>query len=1041
MLKSLFKLNTFIDQIDENSFKIPVINPNHTISYKFLLLNYMKICEIINTIDLIHNTFNRIRPYLPLDRNNNIEFTNHNRLFLRFFQANPMNNPGGGGTEDANIQAIINLRPAPATQPNDFFEIDIYNFLERKNIIVDDISAINLTNVKDCKISELVEKLNTINREKYTLKFIDLLNRNNANQNFYRDKYFNTLITANEKNKFIQDFAIKYKAALNGAGAAVDIPNAPLVHVVYPFIIGSINDISPDPEYDLASKNDASFKLFALTYPNPGILPAAAAIAVAPAIATAVAPVLVSTAINAVRAAIAPGAGVAAIVAAVPGAINAPAVAAAAAAAAAAATAAAATVAAVSIATAKATNATAATVAADAAAAAANFVIPAGAAVAAINIGIMINGVAGQNAFDIATAAAIAAGPVGAAQIGNAVRAAIVGLAVAPLAAAANGSAIAIRAAAFAAAAIAGATPAAVVAAVRAAAIAAGATPAILEVANAALSKELEVMIDFKPEFKNGDNYIKRDNNAKLLTPNKEPITILKKIIIKKVLQRINTFTPKYDRLITKYNPGNVDKNEYKSIVVSFINEYIDEYIDSAKVNYARKLLRGEYDLTNLDLYDMFNIPNIKDTVSTITSVDYRTSSSENYESEANNAKEQIHFYNYNSIDEKLLCYNNNIEIIKKLLDNSQTNYFDTDKEGNNILHYLVNIENYNFFMQIFKGKYKEKLQKFKNTKNKYNQSPIDLIKDKIYKNNINFYLIKKKIPDEEKLLFSMIFSSDLYTKLKNTQEVNGLIPNYIKDIFDDLFLIYNLDDVNVDIFNPLIVGLHKKVYKEMFTNNASIKKIARVKWDIRDTSNQNLDIKNELYQFIQIKHNIRKTKIKDNEYLRRFWNSIVHVITLHFTTVFYDMVYDLIEKHKDQLIGVQIPVEPDGLVGPASNVDDILREFKESIFNFDPRYVNRNLGQEIVIYLYKKKYSSEIKEDKQLLDIDGILKYKLNKIINLNSKDRKLVYDQQIEKIVLTMKALFEQIYKRIQIFLINYIKFIELQYNLQSIRNELSL
>jgi hypothetical protein len=121
-------------------------------------------------------------------------------------------------------------------------------------------------------------------------------------------------------------------------------------------------------------------------------------------------------------------------------------------------------------------------------------------------------------------------------------------------------------------------------------------------------------------------------------------------------------------------------------------------------------------------------------------------------------------------------------------------------------------------------------------------------------------------------------------------------------------------------------------------------------------------------------------------------------------------MVYDLIEKHKNQLIGVQIPVGP---VGPAPNVDDILREFKESIFNFDPRYVNRNLGQEIVIYLYKKKYSSEIKEDKQLLDIDGILKYKLNKIINLNSKDRKLVYDQQIEKIVLTMKALFEQIYK----------------------------
>jgi hypothetical protein len=221
-----------------------------------------------------------------------------------------------------------------------------------------------------------------------------------------------------------------------------------------------------------------------------------------------------------------------------------------------------------------------------------------------------------------------------------------------------------------------------------------------------------------------------------------------------------------------------------------------------------------------------------------------------------------------------------------------------------------------------------------------------------------------------------------------------------------------------------------------MFTHALSFKKIGLVKWDIRDTSNQSLEIKNELYQFIQKKHITKKRYISNNDYFKRFWNSIAHIITLHFSTVFYDMIYDLLEEHKGKLIGVSIPRT---ITTPS--VNEILQEFKDSLFNFDPQYKNgeRNLGQEIVLYLYKIKYSSEIKEDKQLPDLESILKLKLKKIINLNSKERDVSYNQQIEKIILNLKAFFEVFSKKIIIFLTNYIKFIELQYNLQAIRKAL--
>jgi hypothetical protein len=62
-----------------------------------------------------------------------------------------------------------------------------------------------------------------------------------------------------------------------------------------------------------------------------------------------------------------------------------------------------------------------------------------------------------------------------------------------------------------------------------------------------------------------------------------------------------------------------------------------------------------------------------------------------------------------------------------------------------------------------------------------------------------------------------------------------------------------------------------------------------------------------------------------------------------------------------------------------------------------------------------------------------------LKKILTLNSNKRDIIWTQQIDKIIMILKALFETFNKDLVIFLTNYVKFIELQYNLQEIRNAL--
>jgi hypothetical protein len=565
--------------------------------------------------------------------------------------------------------------------------------------------------------------------------------------------------------------------------------------------------------------------------------------------------------------------------------------------------------------------------------------------------------------------------------------------------------------------------------------------------------------------YKDGTNYIQRDDNCILLTVDSEPITILKKIIIQKIIGNntgmgegnINPTNVNLQTIMAKYNPSLLNQDEFKSIIISVINDFIDEYIDSAKYNYGKLILADYFNDPKYTIsFNMFDTNNLKNIIKIITSADYRNKKG-NFINETYKIGDQIYNYNYNSNDEKLLCYNNNVEIIKKLLENSQTNYYDTDKYGNTVLHSLVEVENYKFFEAIYFEenvfeKVPTKIAKFKNKKNKYNKTPLELINYKINKNNINFYYLHNNTHFENKLLYSTIFSSDLFTKLKNTNEINGLIPKQIDNIFNHIFIIFNLKNTSTDIFNNQWNNYNNgKLYNNLFKFSKD------PKWKIRDTSDNKLEIKKELYNFIQQKHNPEK-KISKNKYFERFWNTIVHVITLHFSTVFYDMIYDLFENNKDKLVANDNPTSTSAsatssTVYVPSQLNLILKDFRESVFSFSNTYSNethdtsnkiiagRNLAQEIVLNLYKHKYSSEIKDDKKLSDLNTILKLKLNKIEILNSTERNISFNQQIEKILLILNAYFETFNKKLVIFLTNYIKFIELQYNLQQIRDALTL
>jgi hypothetical protein len=877
ILKVLFNLSTFIDLLDINSFNYP----SDIISYKFILLNYLKICEIINIIINIKQNFESI----SLDINNN-NLANNKNLYLtenfmlnNFFnyQLNINDNKGFGNNQIISkdnfdrLQAILNYTDNNVNN-NSIDEIKLYFWNQGINLYDINTSNFSLENYKNCKSSDLIQILNNINNNKYTLQFIHknnfITDKSNLNIKYFSELYFNVPISSNNNN--IQFFELYYKGQINDSEThEYDVIEEINIKKEAGKIIFAIAD--NDNEYNYPSMNNEKFKLFSE-------------------------------------------------------------------------------------------------------------------------------------------------------------------------------------------------------------------------------SDEQDKIKIFNNNFIFGKNNIARNRDCELKTINKDPILILKKLLIQKIfiilIKKEDIANGKYKihenlkTLLDKYNPAKLDEDEFKSVIASFINNIVNEYIDSAKKNSATQILKTKFKDTSLVNYDLFVPINIKDVVASILQKDYSKKTGI-FINEADKISKQFYNFNYNSNDEAYLCYNNNVNIIKQLLNNSQTNYFDTDKSKNTILHYLCQIENYNFFKEIYFYQ-KNKLKKFKNSPNINGITPVELINNKINKNNVNFYMIKGKKVDENELLFSKIFSSALLNKLKNTNEINKLIPHFIENIYNDLFVIFNNDFIipaipptppnpipsnyskttfpitTIDIFEniqviPETINSTKKTksvrttprilvkhsYDQLFEQFNKIdefkKTIKNNKWNIRDTSDLNLNINKDLYKIIQFKHE-PKRKLSENIYYSRFWNSIAHVITLHFSTVFYDMIYDLIKQNENNIIGVPIPTPALGTT-QSPTIDEILNEFKNSVFKFDPTYENgkRNLAQEIILYIYKIKYSSEIKDDKQISDLDTILKLKLKKILTLNSNKRDIIWTQQIDKIIMILKALFETFNKDLVIFLNNYVKFIELQYNLQEIRNAL--
>jgi hypothetical protein len=116
-----------------------------------------------------------------------------------------------------------------------------------------------------------------------------------------------------------------------------------------------------------------------------------------------------------------------------------------------------------------------------------------------------------------------------------------------------------------------------------------------------------------------------------------------------------------------------------------------------------------------------------------------------------------------------------------------------------------------------------------------------------------------------------------------------------------------------------------------------------------------------------------------------------------------------------------------------------MLEDFKKIVFNYDPIFEKQNLAQMIIINLYKIKFSETIIPNKSLSSLKSILKLTTIKLDNNIIESRRSEYFEQIDKITDYLTIYFESFNKKITLFLTNYVKFIELQYNLQKMHENL--
>ena len=366
--------------------------------------------------------------------------------------------------------------------------------------------------------------------------------------------------------------------------------------------------------------------------------------------------------------------------------------------------------------------------------------------------------------------------------------------------------------------------------------------------------------------------------------------------------------------------------------------------------------------------------------------------------------------YNYNSTNEAYQCYRNNIDIIKELLIKSR--YLSRDGDGNTILHYLVQLENYSLFNKLCA----EKFDKLYNIKNKLKLTPIQMISNRIQFNKNNFY--GNDIIHECKPLFAEIYDSNLMITLKNNTELLNIIPKNVNVMFENLFTIYNLENVNTDIFNG-----KPPTYFELFCFDEE-----KIIWEHSEITN-NCEISEILYRCILQKYSEDKN-ISTNPFYERFCNALVHTITLHFSSVFYDMIHKLLIDINKETLGFN---------------EQMLNEFCRKIFEFDPTYKEQNLAQSIILNLYTYKYNDNdpIPQNSNMSSLTFILEEKLHYIRGLIPGEPNAHHAQYItqrDKIIVYCNQYFDAFKDKIQLFLVNYVKFQELQYNLQKIKEQIT-
>jgi len=486
-------------------------------------------------------------------------------------------------------------------------------------------------------------------------------------------------------------------------------------------------------------------------------------------------------------------------------------------------------------------------------------------------------------------------------------------------------------------------------------------------------------------------------------------INDLRHIIIKDLYNKIvlnlpnpPNADPLLDSLFTKYNPSGQDLLRFKQeTVIKYANNMIVHLIDYYKTYHAYEILRntklGNIKQIDDHLRGQFNVDILR-----LKSLDMRKNEAkEIFMNQEDDKKNYNYNYNYNSTNEAYQCYRNNVEIIKLLLENS--NYLNRDSDGNTVLHYLVKLENYKLFNELFNDTFK----KLFNVKNNFKLTPIDIINNRIQFNKNNFYGndIRTREP-----LFANIYSSELMNILKSNGDLLKIIPSKVNRMFYDLFTIYNLEYVNTDIFNNIYT------YDGLFNYDKTINGSSEI--------NKDGEIQDVMYEFIMRKYSEDKY-IETNEFYKIFNNALVHTITLHFSSVFYDMVRKFLIDINKGTLGFN---------------DAMLDKFAEKVFKFDPTYEKQNLAQNIIINMYMVNYSLTISQNSQMTSLSEILKEQLQYVRGLILDEHRDQYNTHIDKIINYCNQYFNAFKDKIHLFLVNYVKFRELQYNLQKIKEKIT-